>query len=175
MVKPTASLTIAPRALVDDEGNPLPSSAEAISQDPLSRIHHAHCLTAREADQTKNWLGHSMFFIDVRDHASATVGGRPQNVDHHVPVMRRTDDGKLQIAHGFVGGIKRTLMAHGLGYDASIFAVCGNGRQSAIAAELLAQAGVPHVFVVRGGIQGELSAEENPVGRPAERLDLKPR
>ena len=38
---------------------------------------------------------------------------------------------------------------------------CGNGRQSAIAAELNAQAGVPHVFVVRGGMRGELSESWN--------------
>lgn len=175
VVKPTGPLPIAPRVLVDDEGNPLPSSAEAIPQDSLSRTHHAHYLTAREADQAKNWLGSSVLFIDVRDHTSAKTGGSPQRADYHMPVMRRTADDKLQIAYGFVGTVKRTLMARGLGYDAPIFAICGNGRQSAIAAELLAQAGVPHVFVVRGGIQGELSAEENPVGRLAGLLDVNPR
>ena len=173
VVKPTGPLPIAPRVLVDDEGNPLPSSAEAIPQDPLSRTHHAHYLTAREADQAKNWLGGSVLFIDVRDHVSAMAGGRPQHADYHMPVMRRTDDDKLQIAYGFVGTVKRTLMARGLDFDAPIFAICGNGRQSAKAAELLAQAGVPHVFVVRGGIQGELSTEENSVGRLAGLLDVK--
>lgn len=175
VVKPTGPLPITPRFLVDDEGNPLPSSAEAIPQDPLAQIHYAHYLTASEADLAKKWLGRSMLLIDVRDHASAMAGGIPQNVDYHMPVMRRTDDDELQIAYGFVGAVKRTLMARGFGYDAPIFAICGNGRQSAIAAELLAQAGVPHVFVVRGGIQGELSAEENPVGRLAGRLDVEPR
>ena len=72
-------------------------------------------------------------------------------------MMRRAEDGKLQIAYGFVVTIKRTPPR--LRY--ADICHCGNGRQSAIAAELIAQAGVPHVFLVRGGMQGELSESWN--------------
>ncbi len=89
VVKPTReALPIAPRALIDDEGTPLPSSAAAIPQDPLAQTRHGHYLTALEAHQAKNWLRESVLFIDVRDDAAAMVGGLPQNVDFHLLVMR---------------------------------------------------------------------------------------
>ena len=58
-------------------------------------------------------------------------------------MMRGTEDGKVQIAYGFVGTIKRTFDARGPDFHTLIFAIYGNGRQSAIAAELIAQADVP--------------------------------
>ena len=82
VVKPTReALPIAPRVLFDDEGNPLPSSVDAIPKDPLTLTHHGHYLTAREAHQAKNWLSDSVLFIDVRDPAAAVAGGIPQNAD----------------------------------------------------------------------------------------------
>ena len=176
VVKPTRlTLPVAPRVLVDDEGIPMPSSAEAIPKDPLAQTHHGHYLTALEAHQAKNWLRESVLFIDVRDPAAAIAGGLPQNADFNLPVMRRDDAGKLQIAYGFVGGVKRTLASRGLDHDTSIFMICADARLSALAAELLAQAGVPHVYVVRGGIDGEVSAEGTPVGWLAARLELNGR
>ena len=173
VVKPTrAALPIAPRVLVDDEGIPMPSSAEAIPQDPLAQTHHGHYLTALEAHQAKNWLRDSILFIDVRDPAAAMARGLPQNADFNLPVMRRDEVGKLQIAYGFVGAVKRTLVSRGLDHDASIFVICTNARLSALAAELLAQAGVPHVFVVRGGIEGEVFDGGGSVGWLAARLEM---
>ena len=173
VVKPTrAALPIAPRVLVDDEGIPMPSSAEAIPQDPLAQTHHGHYLTAREAHQAKNWLRDSILFIDVREPTAAMARGLPQNADFNLPVMRRDEVGKLQIANGFVGAVKRTLASRGLDHDASIFVICTNARLSALAAELLAQAGVPHVFVVRGGIEGEVFDGGGSVGWLAARLEM---
>ena len=176
VVKPTRfALPAAPRVLIDDEGNPMPSSAEAIPQDPLAQTHHGHYLTALEAHQAKHWLGDSVLFIDVRDPAAAMAGGMPQNADFHLPVMRRNEAGKLQVAYGFVGAVKRSLASRGLDHDTPIFVICANARLSALAAELLAQAGVPHVFVVRGGIDGEVSDEGKSVGWLAARLELNGR
>lgn len=172
VVKPTReALPLAARALVDDEGNPLPSSAEAIPQDLLAQTHHGYYLTALEAHQAKDWLKASVLFIDVRDTAAA-MGGVPRNTDFHLPVMRRNEAGNLQIAYGFVGAVKRALSIRGFHSDTPIFAICTNARLSALAAELLAQAGVPYVFVVRGGINGEVSDEGASVGWLAARLDL---
>ena len=176
VVKPTRfALPAAPRVLIDDDGNPMPSSAEAIPQDPLAQTHHGNYLTALEAHQAKNWLRESVLFIDVRDPAAAMAGGLPQYADFNLPVMRRNEAGELQIAYGFVGAVKRTLASRGLDHDASIFVICTNARRSALAAELLAQAGVPHVFVVRGGIDGEVSAEGRSFGWRAARLELNGR
>lgn len=176
VVKPTRdALPVAPRALVDDDGNPFPSSADAIPHDSLAKTHHGHYLTAIEAHKAKNWLRDSVLFIDVRDSIAASADGLPEHADFHLPVMRRNDAGELMIAYGFVGAVKRTLITRGLTHDASIFVICANARMSALAAELLAQAGVPHVFVVRGGIDGEESAEGKSVGWRAARLEFNTR
>lgn len=172
---PREALPIAPRALIDDEGTPLPSSAAAIPQDPLAQTRHGHYLTALEAHQAKHWLRESVLFIDVRDDAAAMVGGLPQNVDFHLPVMGPNVAGKLQIANGFVGAVKRSLASRGLNHDTLIFVICTDARLSALAADLLAQTGVPHVFVVRGGIDGEVSAEGKSVGWRAARLEMNGR
>ncbi len=81
----------------------------------------------------------------------------------------------MQIANGFVGAVKRALVSRGLNHDTPIFVICTNARLSALAADLLAQTGVPHVFVVRGGIDGEVSAEGKSVGWRAARLELNGR
>lgn len=176
VVKPVSNeFPSPPRALVDDEGNPLPSSPAAIPRDRMAQTSLGHYLTALEAYQAKNWLGQSVLFVDVHDIASAAGDQTPQNVDARLPVMHRNEDGQLKPAAGFVVAIKLALSTRGLKDDAPIFAICRDGRQAAIAAELLAQAGVPHVFVVRGGIEGEQSDEGQSVGWRAARLALAAR
>lgn len=164
MLPVTAALPAAPRALVDDEGIPLASLTAAIPDDVQSQTHHGHYLTAREAYETKNWLGRAVLFVDVRDTKSAPTGVAPGNVDFNLPVTHYWATGKAQVAYGFVGTIKRTLAARGLDHDALVLAICENGRNAALAAELLAQAGIPNVFVVRGGMQGEIGAIANSTG-----------
>ena len=176
VVKPASdAFPIPPRALVDDEGNPLPSSSAAIPRDRLAQTHHGYYLTALEAYQAKNWLGHSVLFVDVHDAAGATVDESPQNVDVRLPVMHRNEDGQVKAAGGFVVAIKHALSTRGLTHDAPTFAICRDGRQAAIAAELLAQAGVPHVFVVRGGIEGENAEGGELVGWRAAHLAMNAR
>ena len=160
----TAALPAAPRTLVDDEGIPLASLAAAIPDDVLSQTHHGHYLTARESYETKNWLGGAVLFVDVRDTKSAPTGAAPGNVDFNLPVTQHRASGKPQVAYGFVGTIKRTLATRGLDHDALVLVICENGRNAALAAELLAQAGVANVFVVRGGMQGEIGAIANSTG-----------
>lgn len=164
---------IPPRALVDDEGNPLPSSPQAIPRDALSQTHHGHYLTAMEAHAAKQWLGRSVLFIDVRHEASVAVNGVPQTVDFNLPVARPAAQGRMQIAYGFAGKIKRTLAARGLTHDALVFVICEDGRNAALAAELLAQAGVPNVFAVRGGIYGEKNDRDAATGWIAAQLPMR--
>ncbi len=156
----------------DDEGNPAPPSPEAIPRDDLVKTHHGYYLTAREAHDVKAQLGDAVLFIDVRDTETASRGGTPKNADLQIPAMRRLDNGRLQVANGFVGKVKKTLAARGQNLDTPIFLICENGRQSATAAELLAQSGLTRVFVVRGGISGELANAE-PAGWRAAQLATK--
>ena len=144
-----------PILLVDDEGNPLPPRDEAIPRDVHAQTHHGHYLTARDAHSAKHWLGRSVLFIDVRDEKSVAATGLPENADFNLPVARRTAASERAIVHGFVARVKHTLAVRSLNHNAAIFVICEDGRNAALAAELLAQAGVPHVFVVRGGVEGE--------------------
>lgn len=160
----TAALPAAPRVLVDNEGIPLASVATAIPDDVQSQTHHGHYLTASEAYETKNWLGGAVLFVDVRDTKSALTGVAPGNVDFNLPVTHYRASDRAQVAYGFVGTIKRTLAIRGLDHDALVMVICENGRNAALAAELLAQAGIPNVFVVRGGMQGEIGAIANSTG-----------
>lgn len=152
------------RVLMDDEGYPQALVAAAIPDDVQSQTHHGLYLTARDAYETKNWLGRAILFIDVRDTEYMPTGAAPDNVDFNLPVTHHRAAGKPQVAYGFVGTIKRTLAARGLDHDAPVMVICENGRNAALAAELLAQAGVPNVFVVRGGMQGEIGAIANSTG-----------
>ncbi|MCA3017096.1 MAG: hypothetical protein ING73_17915 [Rhodocyclaceae bacterium] len=147
--------------IVDDDGNPLLSSEAAIPQDLLSRTEFGHYLTAREAYAAKQWLGKDVLFVDVRDLSSGERNLLPAEVDFNLPLVRGTNSGKLELAHGFVGGIKRALATRGLSHDAIVVVICEDGRAAALAAELLAQAGVSNTFVVRGGMEGEIGSADN--------------
>lgn len=146
--------------LVDDDGNPVPSSEEAVPRDALSQTHHGFYLTARQAYQSKRWLGRDVLFIDVRDARGDPARVMPAGVDLVAPVVRRDAGIAPHPALGFVGNVKRVLAARGRDHDALVFVICDNGRESALAAELLAQAGVTRVFLVRGGMKGEAAGPE---------------
>ena len=87
---------------------------------------------------------------------------------------RQMPNGRIQAAQGFVAYIKQSLASRHLKHDAPIFVICENGRHAAFAAELLAHAGVPNVFVVRGGISGEETEGGKSTGWMAARLPMRP-
>lgn len=147
--------------IVDDDGNPMPSSEDAIPQDLVSRTEFGHYLTAREAYAAKKWLGKEVLFVDVRDLSSGERAMLPAEVDFNLPLVKGIKGGKLELAHGFVGGIKRALVTRGLSQDAIVVLICVDGRAAAFGAELLAQAGVSNTFVVRGGMEGEVGSAAN--------------
>jgi rhodanese-related sulfurtransferase len=147
--------------IVDDDGNPMPSSEEAIPQDLLSTTEFGHYLTARQAYAVKQWLGKNVLFVDVRDLSSGERNVLPAEVDFNLPLVRSMKGGKLELAHGFVGDIKRALAKRGLSQDAIVVLICVDGRAAALGAELLAQAGVSNAFVVRGGMEGEIGSADN--------------
>jgi rhodanese-related sulfurtransferase len=147
--------------IVDDDGNPMPSSEDAIPLDLLSNTEFGYYLTAREAYTVKQWLGKAVLFIDVRDLSSGERNVLPAEVDFNLPLIKSIKGGKLELAHGFVGGIKRALATRGMSQDALVVLICVDGRAAALGADLLAQAGVSNTFVVRGGMEGEIGSADN--------------
>lgn len=111
------------------------------------------------AYETKGLVGCAALVVDVREIESA-----PSNDNFKPPATQYRVPGKPQVAYGFVGIIRRTLASRGLGHDALVTVICANGRNAALVAELLRQASVANVFVVRGGMQGEIGAVVNSTG-----------
>lgn len=149
------------RPVVDDDGNPMPSSDAAIPLDPLSRSEFGHYLTAKEAYALKQWLGKDVLFVDIRNLSSGEWGLLPEGADFNLPLVKSIAQGKPEFVHGFVGGIKRALATRGLHHESIVVLICIDGRSAAIGADLLAQAGVSNAFVVRGGMEGEIGSADH--------------
>lgn len=170
---PLAAATTAPLPLVDDEGHPLPPAPEAVPLDPRSYTYEGHYVSALQAHAAKQWLGRQVLFVDVRERASVEAEGSPLGVDLNLPVLRASEPGTTRIDFGFAAALEQALAARGLAREGLVLLICENGRHSAIAAELLSRAGVSRVFLVRGGIRGEVSADGEKAGWLAARLPLQ--
>lgn len=134
------------RPLVDDDGFALPTNPAAMPRDPRSRSPAGLYLTPMEARAFKRWLGDSVIFVDVR--ASATVGaaGLAEAADVNIPLEVN--------AAGFGWQVAQQLANQRAASDRLIFLICQDGRLAARAAGLLARAGMPRAYVVRGGVDG---------------------
>lgn len=177
VVKPDAMIDYLPMpiALVDDAGNPLPPTLAAIPRDPLSLTDAGNYLTVSEAHAAKFWLGDTILFIDVRDEEAVHLGGTPTGIDMWQPVARPSANNRQKLAYGFTGAVKRALAARNreINNDGIVLLICKDGRNAAIAAELLTQAGVTRVFVVRGGTDGENSRHGRETGWVAAGLPMQ--
>ena len=158
-----------PVMLVDDDGNPMPPRVDAIPGDPLALTHRGHYLTVADAYAAKYWLGGSVLFIDVRSAASVRETGLPENVDINLPLLPPTSGG----TSNFVDAVKQVLAGRHLNSTAPILVICEDGRHAAIAAEQLAKANMPNVFVVRGGMLGEKSDGGDALGWIVVRLPMR--
>ena len=162
-----------PVMLVDDEGNPMLSRAEAIPRDPLARTAQGNYLTAADAFAAKHWLGESIFFVDVRAVENVRETGMPQNADINVPLNSPTGSHDVSATVDFVAAIRQALTVRHLSNTAPVLIICEDGRHAAIAATRLAQANVPNVFVVRGGMIGEKSSSGEAAGWIFARLPMR--
>lgn len=163
-----------PIALVDDYGNPMPPRMEAIPMDLGARTQSGNYLTAEDAHAAKYWLSRAVLFVDVRDEVTANASGVPENADFNLPLTRLTKNGTPEVDAGFVDNVKHALASRGLEQTAPVFLICEDGRHAALAADTLVKAGIPNVFVVRGGIQGERSGNGDTFGWLASGLPMSP-
>jgi rhodanese-related sulfurtransferase len=161
-----------PIVLVDDYGNTLPPRIEAIPQDMGARTKLGNYLTAEDAYAAKYWLVRAVLFVDVRDEATANASGIPVYADFNLPLTRLAKNGTPEVDADFVVRAMQALASRGLALTAPVFVICENGRHAARAADVLAEAGIPNVFVVRGGIHGERSVNGKTFGWLASGLPM---
>lgn len=152
--------------LVDDAGVPLPTVPAALPRDRHAQTTAGHFLTAQDAHAAKAALGIALMLIDVRD-ASAFAAASALDADANVPAAGR-DARELALA------IRDAIAHRGAEADPLIALLCRDGRVAARAADALTQQGYSRVFVVRGGLDGEVGATEGEaVGWRAANLPMR--
>lgn len=95
-------------------------------------------------------------FVDVRTPPELAATGVATLVDANAPSWLFSAPGAKPLLNpDFVAEIKRLLAAKGLTKDDAVIVMCKTGRRSAQAANLLALAGLSHVYTVIDGFEGD--------------------
>lgn len=113
-------------------------------------------------------------FLDVRTPAEVAFVGMPTPADANVPYVVEPEfpvwDAerstlKLELNPDFVPEVRRRLTAKRLTPDNNVVLICRSGDRSALAANLLAEAGYKHVYSVVDGFEGDLAKDGPNAGR----------
>ncbi len=95
-------------------------------------------------------------FVDVRTPEELASSGVATMVDANAPVFVLSGaDGKPRPNPDFVAQVESKLAAKGLTKDDAVVVMCRTGRRSALAANLLAEAGFSRVYSVIDGFEGD--------------------
>jgi rhodanese-related sulfurtransferase len=123
-------------------------------------------VSAAEADRLRSNYPGQVLIVDIRSRIESTYAGRPEVVDIHVPYRepvlpsRWTASGRPQTERNaeFVAEVRAELARLDASGHGTILLLCRSGELSAIAADALAATGVPQVFTIVDGFEGDLSA-----------------
>jgi rhodanese-related sulfurtransferase len=94
-------------------------------------------------------------FVDVRTPEELAASGVADGVDANAPVVVTSADGNRRPNPDFVATVASRLSVRGLTNVDPIVLICHTGRRSAMAANLLAQAGYANVYSVVDGFEGD--------------------
>jgi rhodanese-related sulfurtransferase len=104
--------------------------------------------------------GH-VLFLDVRTPRELTSSGLTPLIDANVPFKRVAAGGmQLEINPDFAAKTGKRLAAKGLSKNDPVVLMCRSGHRSAMAADLLTEAGFTQVYSVADGFEGN-SAGDN--------------
>lgn len=152
-------------------------------------------VTAAEAHRLLQAHPGQVALIDIRSRAEIAFVGQPDRVDIHVPYLEPAqplqwgagDSGlKMQRNPAFVDEVRAELARRDWPEDSVILLLCRSGERSAIAADALAAAGLPRVFTIVDGFEGDLGASGQRIvngwknagapwqARPLARLTVEP-
>jgi len=161
---------------IDRKGSNNAIRGERHEVPPPKRTKVGQYLSATEAAGFLAKPGSKALFLDVRTPAEVMFVGMPTMADANVPYMVEPDfpawdDAKatlkLESNSDFVSEVRRRLNAKGLGSDSAIVLICRSGDRSAVAANLLAEAGLKNVYSVVDGFEGDLAKDGPKAGQRA--------
>jgi rhodanese-related sulfurtransferase len=124
-------------------------------------------VAAAEAYRVKQMHPREVVLLDIRSRTEAVYVGQPDGVDIHVPYLEpmsppqwnaAANGLKMQRNPAFVDEVKAELDRLGAGPDSPILLLCRSGERSAIAADVLAAAGLPRVYTIVDGFEGDIGA-----------------
>ncbi|MFN3564714.1 MAG: rhodanese-like domain-containing protein [Burkholderiaceae bacterium] len=122
-------------------------------------------VSAAEAQRVLQAHPRDVVLIDIRSRVEAVYVGQPSQTRIHVPYLEpawplqwdAAKNGlKMQRNPGFVDEVRAALARNGVGEDATILLLCRSGDRSAHAADALAAAGLPRVYSIVDGFEGDL-------------------
>lgn len=135
---------------------------------PRKRPSLGQLVSAAEAQRVLRAHPRDVVLIDVRSRVEAVYVGQPSQTHIHVPYLEpawplQWDAAKnvlkMQRNPGFVDEVRAALARVGMGEDSSILVLCRSGDRSALAADALAAAGLPRVYSIVDGFEGDLGAD----------------
>lgn len=147
-----------------------PLAIAAMSPDdvpPQKRTDSDLYISAAEAQRIRRAYPGEVVLIDIRSRVETAYVGQPDLVDFHVPYLEpalplpRNDASnrlRLQRNPTFVDEIKAALERLDGPAEPTILLLCRSGRRSAVAADVLAAAGLKRVYTVVDGFEGDVGA-----------------
>ncbi len=134
---------------------------------PQKRTDSHLYVSAIEAHRIRQAYPGRVVLIDIRSRLEAAYVGQPDTVDLHVPFLEPAlplqgdaapEKIKLQRNPSFVEELKAALARLDGPAEPTILLLCRSGQRSAIAADVLAAAGLTHVYTIVDGFEGDLGA-----------------
>jgi rhodanese-related sulfurtransferase len=132
------------------------------------RAARALYLSAAQADHLRRSRPGELILLDIRTLAEVVVGGQPEGVDAHVPLLvelapppdGNTDENawRLQRNPSFVADVERALAHRGVGKDSRVMVLSRCGDLGSIAADALGAAGFSRVYTVIDGFDGDIGS-----------------
>lgn len=132
---------------------------------PLKRSDSGRHVTAAEANRLRASYPGQVALLDIRSRVEVVYSGSPDVVDIRVPFREpalplqwnpATDNLKMQRNPDFADQVKAELARLDWPEDSILLLLCRSGEMSAIAADVLEAAGLPHVFTIVDGFDGDL-------------------
>ncbi len=128
---------------------------DAASVPPSNQTKANLYLSSKEVPEFLKANSGHVLFLDVRTPPELASSGSTPLMDANVPVKRvAAGETQLEPNPDFVAGAGQRLASKGLSKSDPVVLMCRSGHRSAMAADLLTEAGFTQVYSVADGFEG---------------------
>ncbi len=122
-------------------------------------------VSAAEAYRVRQAFPGRVVLLDIRSRIEVAYAGQPDSVDVHVPYLEpalplqwnpASNSLKMQRNPAFVAQVRSAMARLDEPADPVILLLCRSGQSSAIAADALTAAGLPRVYTIVDGFEGDI-------------------